>query len=216
MNRAASLVALSAALAASSANAQTVFDAVNKFSWSENCGWMNWTDAGAQGARIHATFCSGYIWCENIGWISLGDGTPASGPNYSNASGADFGVNLNPVSGALSGFAWGENVGWINFSGAANPARLDPQAGRLRGYAWGENIGWINLDDAAHFVGLSCYANCDQSTATPILNVNDFVCFLNRFSAGEPWSNCDSSTIAPVLNVNDFTCFMNRYAAGCS
>jgi hypothetical protein len=29
------------------------------------------------------------------------------------------------------------------------------------------------------------------------------------------YSNCDGSTIPPILNVNDFTCFLNRYAAGC-
>jgi hypothetical protein len=31
-----------------------------------------------------------------------------------------------------------------------------------------------------------CYANCDASTIAPVLNVNDFVCFLNRFAAGCP------------------------------
>jgi hypothetical protein len=60
-----------------------------------------------------------------------------------------------------------------------------------------------------------CYANCDGSSAAPILNVNDFVCFLNRFAQADPWANCDGSTVAPALNVNDFTCFLNRYAAGC-
>ena len=29
------------------------------------------------------------------------------------------------------------------------------------------------------------------------------------------YANCDASTLTPVLNVNDFTCFLNRYAAGC-
>ena len=29
------------------------------------------------------------------------------------------------------------------------------------------------------------------------------------------YANCDSSTLSPVLNVNDFTCFLNKYAAGC-
>ena len=29
-----------------------------------------------------------------------------------------------------------------------------------------------------------CYPNCDQSTAAPVLNVNDFTCFLNAFAAG--------------------------------
>ena len=63
--------------------------------------------------------------------------------------------------------------------------------------------------------GAPCYANCDGSTIAPVLNVNDFTCFLNRYAAGESYANCDASTIPPVLNVNDFTCFLNRYAAGC-
>ena len=60
-----------------------------------------------------------------------------------------------------------------------------------------------------------CYANCDRSTIAPVLNVNDFSCFLNRYAAADPYANCDGSTIAPVLNVNDFSCFLNKYAAGC-
>jgi hypothetical protein len=60
-----------------------------------------------------------------------------------------------------------------------------------------------------------CYANCDNSTALPILNVNDYVCFQNRFAAGDSDANCDQSTTPPVLNVNDFLCFVNAYAAGC-
>ena len=30
----------------------------------------------------------------------------------------------------------------------------------------------------------ACYANCDGSTTPPLLNANDFGCFLNRFTAG--------------------------------
>lgn len=60
-----------------------------------------------------------------------------------------------------------------------------------------------------------CPANCDGSTTAPVLNVNDFVCFLNKFSAGDPSANCDCSTSEPVLNVNDFSCFTNKYAGGC-
>jgi hypothetical protein len=60
-----------------------------------------------------------------------------------------------------------------------------------------------------------CYANCDGSTASPILNVNDFICFQNHFAAGDPYANCDQSTTPPVLNVNDFICFQARFAAGC-
>ena len=30
----------------------------------------------------------------------------------------------------------------------------------------------------------SCYANCDESTSPPVLNVQDFTCFLQRYAAG--------------------------------
>jgi hypothetical protein len=63
--------------------------------------------------------------------------------------------------------------------------------------------------------GGPCYANCDNSTVAPVLNVNDFVCFQNRFAAGDSYANCDNSTTPPVLNVNDFVCFQARFAAGC-
>lgn len=46
--------------------------------------------------------------------------------------------------------------------------------------------------DATSFVlfgaveGGICYANCDGSSTAPILNINDFSCFLNAFAAGCP------------------------------
>ena len=76
----------------------------------------------------------------------------------------------------------------------------------------GVGEGWVaHLPRAA-----PCYANCDNSTAEPVLNVNDFVCFLNRFAAGDTWANCDGASQPPILNVMDFACFLNRFAAGCS
>jgi hypothetical protein len=69
-----------------------------------------------------------------------------------------------------------------------------------------------------------CWANCDQSTAAPVLNINDFTCFLNSFALASElphaqqighYANCDGSTTAPVLNVDDFICFINRFAEGC-
>jgi hypothetical protein len=58
----------------------------------------------------------------------------------------------------------------------------------------------------------TCYANCDGSTNPPVLNVNDFICFQNRFAASESYADCDQNT---SLNVNDFICFQNRFASGC-
>jgi hypothetical protein len=73
----------------------------------------------------------------------------------------------------------------------------------------GFNQAWL-----AHLPAF-CYANCDGSTTAPVLDVNDFACFLNRFAAGDPYANCDRSTTPPALNILDFTCFLNRFAAGC-
>jgi hypothetical protein len=72
--------------------------------------------------------------------------------------------------------------------------------------------------------GAFCYANCDNSTMQPILNVEDFTCFMDSFAqaAALPheqqvvhYANCDQSTTAPVLNVEDFMCFISQFAAGC-
>jgi hypothetical protein len=72
--------------------------------------------------------------------------------------------------------------------------------------------------------GGQCYANCDGSTVAPVLNVDDFTCFVNEFAQAQSlppaqqiasYANCDGSTIAPVLNVDDFTCFVNQFAQGC-
>jgi hypothetical protein len=71
---------------------------------------------------------------------------------------------------------------------------------------------------------VACYANCDESTVAPVLNVDDFTCFINQYALAQSlphaqqvahYANCDGSTIAPALNVDDFTCFINQYALGC-
>jgi hypothetical protein len=48
-----------------------------------------------------------------------------------------------------------------------------------------------------------------------VLNVLDFNCFLNAFTAGDLYANCDGSTAPPVLNVLDFNCFLNLFGGGC-
>src|SRR5262249_30981761 len=61
-----------------------------------------------------------------------------------------------------------------------------------------------------------CYANRDHSTSAPILNIQDFVTFLQQFSAGSIQANCDGSALVPILNIGDFSCFLTRFSAGCS
>jgi hypothetical protein len=67
-----------------------------------------------------------------------------------------------------------------------------------------------------------CYANCDLSTASPALNVEDFNCFMQKFRSGlagnaadAVYANCDNSTAAPMLDAADFACFMDHYVRGC-
>src|SRR5262249_39390427 len=159
--RSTALIASAVVLGAASNIDNTV---PHKYAWTENVGWTNWHDAnaGIQGVNVGEFVLSGFIWGENIGWINVGNGAPASPPDYANVNGTDFGVNIHP-DGSLHGYAWGENVGWINFDGGAmagpaQPARIlcasppgQPLA-RLTGYAWGENIGWISLADATAYV----------------------------------------------------------------
>jgi hypothetical protein len=82
--------------------------------------------------------------------------------------------------------------------------------------------GYAVPDGTAHqeaflWIGTApCYANCDQATAPPLLNVLDFACYINRFGSGDGYANCDNSTTPPLLNILDFACFLNRFAAGCS
>jgi hypothetical protein len=76
----------------------------------------------------------------------------------------------------------------------------------------GNLLGLVYVPDAG---GPACYANCDNSTVAPVLNVADFTCFLQQFAAGASYANCDGSTTEPVLNVADFTCFLQRFAEGC-
>jgi DNA-binding beta-propeller fold protein YncE len=73
----------------------------------------------------------------------------------------------------------------------------------------------VNMNGVPDECEEACYANCDNSTTQPVLNVADFTCFLQRFAAGESYANCDGSTQAPVLNVADFTCYLQRFAVGC-
>ena len=211
--------------ASSAADAQIGISPADKFGWSENCGFLNFRDAGnpptAQGVRVYGSYLSGYIWGENTGWIHLGN----SGP-YTNTNNTNYGVNYNAGTGALSGLAWGENVGWINFSGGAlavpaNPARID--ATRMRGYAWGENIGWINLDDATKFVGLQCPADLDNgsNTGTPDggVDINDLLYFLSNFELGALPADLDNGTGNGIpdggVDINDLLYFLLHFEAGC-
>lgn len=135
---------------------------------------------------------------------------------------------------AIPGFAgsyvfadYGGQVWSFRYNGS-NITEFTSQSGAITSRPWAgfgeDNAGEMylcslnsgNTGAVYKIVALAaCYANCDGSTIPPALNINDFICFFNRYSAGDSYANCDGSTIPPVLNVNDFTCFTNAYASSC-
>jgi hypothetical protein len=133
--------------------AGTTIDAVNKYAYGANVGWMDWsggTGETASGAVIGAYVCSGYIYSANVGWINLGSGSPTNGIYYQNLSGNDFGVNQDGL-GNLRGYAYSANVGWLNFESNGAPA-VNMVTGQMSGYVWSANCGWISLDNIYAYV----------------------------------------------------------------
>jgi hypothetical protein len=120
----------------------------------------------------------------------------------------------------FDGAAWAGyvpvNFGARTIAYASNGNRLVKAAG------W--NGAYIANTEMLVLGGTACYPNCDESTVAPILNVDDFTCFINSYASAQGlppaqqlthYANCDGSTVHPVLNVDDFTCFINQYAQGC-
>lgn len=94
-------------------------------------------------------------------------------------------------------------------------ALAESAEGQVAAAGWFDDLGGMVSYNIAQFGCAPCYANCDQSTGSPVLTANDFQCFLNQVAGGASTANCDGSTVPPVLTANDFQCFMNAYAAGC-
>jgi hypothetical protein len=73
-------------------------------------------------------------------------------------------------------------------------------------------LGQAQVTGIAAWVGCpNCYANCDNSQFAPALNVDDFICFVDRFAGRDPYADCN---LDGLLNVEDFLCFISHFAAG--
>lgn len=120
---------------------------------------------------------------------------------------------------------------WTQLVGAGNRNRVDHalayDSRRRVVVHFGGRPDWIASNETWELdcqLGPICYANCDDSSVPPILSVDDFVCFIDRFAGAQAlphpqqvvhYANCDGSMTKPVLNVDDFTCFINAFAQGC-
>jgi hypothetical protein len=135
---------------ATTVQAATTINAVNKFAYGANMGWLDWRGDTTTNAIIGEYVCSGYLYAANVGWISLGSGTPTNGSYYQNLAAGDFGVNQDGL-GNLRGYAYGANIGWISFENTGAP-KVDLNTGRMTGYLWSANCGWISLSNAVAYV----------------------------------------------------------------
>jgi len=122
-------------------------DAVNKWAWGTNSGWINLAPDNG-GVTVYSDHLEGYAWSEALGWIRMGTNTLGGAHTYPNDAAGTYGVNNDGV-GNLSGFAWSANAGWINFAPANGGVWVDPVTGGFEGYAWGENVGWIKFKGTA-------------------------------------------------------------------
>ena len=126
--------------------------------------------------------------------------------------------NISPREGATSfyttsTFANGSGVigwGWglgrvISFSTVNGELQVGDETFRR---LLGNLADWAG--DASPGGSLPCPADCDGDGMATIF---DFLCFQNRFAAGDPSADCDCSG---ELNIFDFLCFQNLFALGCN
>ncbi len=142
-----------------------------------------------------------------------------SGNTVFNTFGSNFDTVLSVHSSSLSGpgatLACNDNAGQFFETSSVTLSMTQGQEVYIRIAGNDNSSGNYTLNIQACGPA-SCYANCDASTAAPILNANDFQCFLNKFASSDPYANCDHSTSNPLLTANDFQCFLNAFAAGCT
>jgi trimeric autotransporter adhesin len=166
-------------------------------------------------------------------WSQVGQGFPIGGVRaLANHHGQLYagGSFVSTVAPELSRIARWDRTSWVSVNGGVDTDvwAMQSYGGRL--HIGGDfNVGIISstLSSFSPFWITSicgCYPNCDNSSTSPVLNIDDFTCFINSFAAAQSlshaqqinhYTNCDRSLNSPVLNIDDFTCFINRFAIGC-
>src|SRR5258706_13848630 len=99
--------------ALTTAPASTSINAVNKFTYGANVGWIDARGDTNHGAVIGEFVCSGYLYSANVGWIHLGSNAPANGIQYLNNSAIDYVFN-NDGLGNLPGLSYVAHITWGN------------------------------------------------------------------------------------------------------
>lgn len=138
------------------------------------CAWKNNAPVGL-GDLPGGTFESSALAASSDGSVIVGFGTTAVGQAafvWDNIQGMrDLQSVLVSLSAPVSGWSLTQATG-VSADGTV-----------IVGYGTnpdGRTEAWL----ARLPLPISCYANCDNSTAPPQLNVLDFICFINKFAVG--------------------------------
>lgn len=169
----------------------------NGTSWVSVGGGTNRTDIGYGGVRAMAVFDDG----SGPALFVTGAFNRAGGISALQVAKWD-GHAWSPLGAGLSGFP--QQMAVVN-DGRGESLFIQGDIPFVGGGVGSDIVQWVGCRG-------QCYANCDNSTASPRLNVNDFMCFLNAYVQHEPYANCN---VDAEINVADFQCFMTKFAAGC-
>lgn len=108
-------------------------DNVKGFAWSENFGWISFNsmDCDVDG--------DGFFEGNGEAGGSAPTGCPTSGTAF------DYGVKMDPATGAFSGYAWSEYADYINFS-PTGPYPENPQISAGYNSGTGAVTGWAKVE----------------------------------------------------------------------
>lgn len=130
--------------------AATNIDAIYKYAWNDNIGWIDFYSTG--NVNVDATRLTGYA-SSSVGYIALDCATSPNPPANCSTDFPNWKIS-NDANGNLTGWAWNDAIGWISFdsgtAGSSYPYQvsINSSTGDFSGWAWNDNIGWISFNCA--------------------------------------------------------------------
>ncbi len=185
---------------------------------------QGWVATVLQGTTTHAM-----RWTRETGMIDLSGDVPEP-RRFSGVSGvSDDGWVA--VGTGIAGFGGGQQIGiiWDPILGWRDMNEAFPNEFGLDITGWRLGTGGDISGDGTVIVGGArnpngdveawiahippfCYADCDQSQGAGILDINDFLCFQERFARQDLYTDCN---VDGKHDIFDFLCFQDAFVRGC-
>lgn len=169
---------------------------------ADNTAGDNLVFSSAASDRRTLTIDNSIIWNNTAQAMTVGSGTnfpiirrSIVQATYAPANGSGHNVVIDPLFGSPAAGDFRLQPGSPAIDAGDTGLYFGPLAdydGNIRGVAASSSPTGTSLNGpiidmgAFEFFVEPCYANCDGSTTPPILNIDDFTCFINRFAQGCP------------------------------